>query len=90
MPNSHFLSQIAWNKAENLQFGIKNANLATPSLVQRYGAGAQQFPTKNFQQKTIFYVCVCLSVLFANYNITNEWPTSWANYFSTQTFVVEL
>jgi len=30
MPNSNFSSQIALNKAENLQFGMKNANLATP------------------------------------------------------------
>ena len=42
MPNSNFSSQIAWNKAESLQFGIKYTNLSTPSLVQHYGASAQQ------------------------------------------------
>jgi len=45
-------------------------------FVQHYGAGAQQFPTKNSYDLTIFCVCVYLYVLFANYNIANEWPTS--------------
>jgi len=67
MSKSNFSSQIAWNKAESLRFGIKNAHVATPSLVQRYGAGAQQFQTKNFQQKnkkqfSVFaFTCLCCS-----------------------------
>jgi len=30
MQNSNFSSKLALNKADSLQFGIKNANLATP------------------------------------------------------------
>jgi len=43
LPNSNFSSQIALNKAESLQIGIKNAKLETPGTAC---VGAQQFPTK--------------------------------------------
>ena len=45
---------------------------------------------KSSYDLTIFCVCIYLSVFFTNYNIKHEWPTSWANHFSTQTFVVQL
>ena len=76
MPNSDFSSQIALNKAESLQFGIIKMPI-WQHLVQNKGPGAQQFPTKKeAYDLTIFCVYVYLSVLFANYDITNEWPTS--------------
>ena len=76
MPNSNFSSQIALNKAERLPFGIKNANLATPGT--KFGSCwcAAMSNEKSSCDLTVFCVCVYLSVLFANYNITNEWPTS--------------
>jgi len=75
MPNSNFSGQIALNKAERLQFGIKNANLATPGT--KFGSWcAAMSNEKSSYDLTTLCVCVYLSVLFANYNITNEWPTS--------------
>ena len=74
MPNSNFSSQIALNKAESLQFGIKNANLATSG--KKIGSWCAAISNeKSSYVLTIFCVCVYMSVLFANYNITNEWPT---------------
>jgi len=74
MPNSNFSSQIALNKAESLQFRVTNVNLATPgtTLGSRCAVISNE---KSSYDLTIFCDCVYLSVLFANYNITNEWPT---------------
>jgi len=75
MPNSIFLSQIALSKAESLQFGIKSAKLATPGTTLGCWCAATS-NEKSSYDLTIFYVCVYLFVLFANYNIQKEWPTS--------------
>jgi len=73
--------QTAFSQATSLyrtqrrQFGIKNANLATPGTTQECWCAAISKETSSYEL-TIFCVCVYLSVLFANYNITNEWPMS--------------
>jgi len=90
MSKSNFSSQIAWNKAESLRFGIKNAHVATPSLVQRYGAGAQQFQTKNFQQKNNFLCLRLLVCVVRKLQHYKRMAYVLSNHFSTQTFVVEL
>jgi len=89
MSNSKCSSQIALNKSESQQFHIKNANLATPGTT--LGCWCATISNeKSSYDPMIFCVCVYLSVLFANYCITGERPTSSSNHFSTQTFVVEL